>query len=152
MDKSNSFVCLKFTLISVNFCGIAIGIAGFITGLVKPDLLIENGVSGAQLALVSIFLIFISFIGFIGALRDHYHLLMIYGILILVSFALRILWLTTSYWHRGETFVFDANVATSIMSVILKLLIMVFAFLQAHAIRSTTPDSKLKYINAKNSA
>lgn len=152
MDRSNSFVCLKYTLISVNFVGITVGIAGFITGLAKPDLLIDNEVSGAQLAVASVFLLFVAFIGFIGALRGYYQLLLIYGILILVSFTLRILWLVTSYWHRGETFILDASVATSIMSIIFKLLIMVFAFLEAHAIRSAVPESKIKYIDAKNSA
>jgi len=150
MDRSNSFVCLKYTLISVNFVGIAIGIAGFITGLAKPDLLIENEVSGAQLAVFSVLLLFMALIGLIGTIREEFQLLMVYGILILVSFTLRILWSLTSYWHRGETFILDANIATSIMSIILSILIMFFAFLHAHAIRITNPDNKIKYVSTHN--
>lgn len=159
MDRSSSFGCLKYTLISVNLIGMAVGIAGFITGLAKPNILIDNEVSGAQLTVCSVFLLFIAFIGLVGALREHFYLLMIYGIFIFVSFILRILWLITSYWHRGETFILDANIATSIMSAIIKLLIMVFAFLEAHAIRRNVQiDEKnnkkkknVKYIDVKNS-
>ena len=160
MDRSNSFGCLKYTLLSFNLMGMAVGIAGFITGLARPDILMANEVSGAQLTVISIFLLFIAFIGFVGALREHFYLLMIYGVFILLSFVLRILWLVTSYWHRGETFILDANIATSIMSSIIKLLIMVFAFLEAHAIRRNVildektkkKNKNLKYVDVKNPA
>ena len=160
MDRSNSFGCLKYTLLSVNFMGMAVGIAGFITGLAKPDILMDNEVSGAQLTVFSVFLLFIAFIGLVGALREHFYLLMIYGLFILVSFLLRVLWLVTSYWHRGETFILDANIATSIMSSIIKVLIMVFAFLEAHAIRRNVvlhektkkKNKNVQYVDVKNPA
>ena len=164
MDRSNSFGCLKYTLISVNLMGMVVGFGGFVTGLAKPDLLVSSEVSGAQLTLCSLFLLFISLIGFVGALREHLYLLLIYGVFILLSFLLRILWLVTSYWHRGETFILDANIASSIMSAIIKLMIMLFAFLEAHAIRrNVISDEKtrkknhnknknVKYIDVKNPA
>ena len=158
MDRTNSFGCLKYTLISVNLLGMGVGIAGFITGLARPDILMANEVSGAQLTLFSVFLLFTALVGFVGALREHFYLLLIYGGFMLLSIVLRVLWSVTSYWHRGETFILDANIATSIMSSIIGVLFMVFALLEAHAIRRNILfDEKTKkktknveYNNVKN--
>ena len=152
MDRSNSFLCLKYSLISANIIGICVGFAGFITGLARPGLLLSNYVSGAQLAIASVIAILIAIIGLIGALKEHFVLLMIYGKFILISFIIRILWSLSSYWHKGESFFLDYSVATTIMTIILELPIMIFSFLLAHAVRLNQHQRKLNSFSSDNNS
>lgn len=92
---------------------------------------------------------FQSVIGLIGAIREHFYLVLSYGLFILGTFVLRIAWSITSYWHKGEYFILDATAGCTIMTVIFSLLLAIFSFLFAHAIRIESPESPTKKATKK---
>ena len=145
MDKNSSLRCLKFSLIAGNSAVIAIGLAGFLTGLVAPNAMQHLTVSGSQLSLTSSIIVVIGAAGLIGALRENFCLLLTYSLCLFIVFIFRLLWSLTAPLHQSGRFIMDTTASLTILSSLAKLFLMIFAILLALAAQNSLPLTKEKF-------
>ncbi|KAF7489597.1 hypothetical protein SSS_10544 [Sarcoptes scabiei] len=150
MDRNSALRCLKFSLVAGNAAVIALGLAGFITGLLAPMAMTHLGVSGSQLALVSCTAIVIALAGLIGALREHFCLLATYALCIFSVFIFRLIWSLTTPLHLSGPFAMDTTVSLTLLSSLATLFLMIFAILLALTLKNSLPITRKKFLYLKD--
>ena len=159
MDKTNSFRCVKCALVAGNTAVIALGLTGFIIGLVTPNVLFKYdpynvpynyGVTGSQVALVSSIAVLVAAVGLIGALKEHFYLLLVYILCLLGAFLFRLCWSLTTHLHFGERFIMDITISLTLLSSLAKLFLLIFAILEAFTIQNSLPLTKQKFLMLKS--
>lgn len=154
MDKTSSFRCVKYSLVVGNSVVIALGLIGFIFGLLDPPFIqVYDPYSaslfpvdyGPQLALVSCIAVVIAAAGLIGALREHFYLLLIYSLCIIGVFIFRLTWWVTSPLHQEKRFILDLTVSATLLTTLAGLFLLIFAILEALTIQNLLPFTKDKF-------
>lgn len=155
MDKTNSFRCIKYSLVAGNAAVVLFGLSGFILGLIDPPFLqMYDPYSdnlfpidyGPSLALVSCIAVVIAAAGLIGAIREHFYLLILYCLCIIGVFIFRLAWWATSQLHQDKRFILDLTVSLTLLTFLAKLFLFILAILEAMTIQNSIPFTKKKFL------
>lgn len=155
MDKNNSFRCIKYSLVAGNAVVVLFGLSGFILGLIDPPFLqMYDPYSdnlfpvdyGPSLALVSCIAVVIAAAGLIGAIREHFYLLILYGLCIIGVFIFRLAWWATAQLHQDKRFILDLTVSLTLLTFLAKLFLLILAVLEALTIQNSLPFTKKKFL------
>lgn len=148
VDSQRKFQFIQSTLIICNVIAIFCGVIGLVlAGFIDHRPIYRLDTVGGQMCLVSVYTILTSLAGLYGARRESCTLLVMYGCMILTALAAR----SVSYFI-ASIFSSGVSVAISMVTALLEIILILFAFALAADVRIKKLEKKSEQERIKESA